>query len=230
MKARRGVTLMELIVALTVTGFMAAIGTATFSSIIDNRRIIRESTAETEKAAALRETLRAWLLPATVQVQIGGIPRGSRQSNVRAVSTNATTRTPNGAEAVAPAAVTGDELVFTTTAPNPANAPNARMRLFIDLDEETPEQGLTLEYQVNVQSPLQRRQLDSTVTGMVIEYLDRRTRRWISATDATALQPMALRLTLAAAEGTIAPTLMSLPMVVTINQSAVNAPPRTPAR
>ena len=42
---RRGVTLMELIVALTVTGFMAAVGTAAFTSIIDNRHLIRESTA-----------------------------------------------------------------------------------------------------------------------------------------------------------------------------------------
>lgn len=230
MKARAGVTLMELIVALTVTGFMAAIGTATFGSIIDNRRIIREATSETERAAALRETLRAWLLPASIQVQIGGVPRGSRQSNQRNVASIATTRTPNGAETVVPAAVTGDELIFTTTAPNPANAPNARMRVFIDADEETPEQGLTLEYQVNQQSPLQRKQLDSTVTGLVIEYLDRRTRRWVSATDATALQPMALRLTLTAAEGTIPQTLMSLPIVTTIVQSQVNAPPRTPAR
>lgn len=230
MKARAGVTLMELIVALTVTGLMAAIGTATFGSIIDNRRIIREATSETERAAALRETLRSWLLPASIQVQIGGVPRGSRQSNQRSVASNATARTPNGAETVTPAAVTGDELIFTTTAPNPANAPNARMRVFIDADEETPEQGLTLEYQVNQQSPLQRKQLDSTVTGILIEYLDRRTRRWVSATDATALLPMALRLTLTDADGTIAPTLMSLPIVTTIVQSQVNAPPRTPAR
>lgn len=230
MKARAGVTLMELIVALTVTGFMAAIGTATFGSIIDNRRIVKEATSENERAASLRETLRAWLLPASIQVQVGGIPRGSRQSATRAVSSNATTRTPNGAEAVMPAAVTGDELIFTTTAPNPANAPNARMRLFIDADEETPEQGLTLEYQGSLQTPLQRKQLDSTVTGMLIEYLDRPTRRWLTATQAASLQPRALRLTLSGADGVIAPALLSLPMIVTITQAQVNAPPRAPAR
>ena len=230
MKARAGVTLMELVVALTVTGFMAAIGTATFSSIIDNRRIIREATAETERAAALRETLRTWLLPATIQVQVGGMPTGSRQSNVRTINSNATTRTPNGAETVTPAAVSGDELIFTTTAQNPANAPNARMRLFIDGDDDTPERGLTLEYQVNQQSPLQRRMLDSTVSEMLIEYLDRTTGRWLTAQQASALLPRALRLTLTAAEGTIAPTLMSLPMIVTINQSQGNATPRTPTR
>lgn len=230
MTARAGVTLMELVVALTITGFMAAVGTATFSSIIDNRKIIREATAETERAAALRETLRAWLLPATVQVQIGGVPTGSRQSNVRAVNSNVTTRTPNGAEAVPPAAVTGDELIFTTTAPNPANAPNARMRLFIDGDEETPERGLTLEYQVNQQSPLQRRMLDSTVSEMLIEYLDRTTGRWLTAEQASRLNPRALRLTFTSMEGAVTPSLLSLPMIVQINQSQVNAPPRTPTR
>lgn len=230
MKSRAGVTLMELVVALTVTGFMAAVGTATFSSIIDNRRIIREATSETERAAALRETLRDWLIPATIQIQTGGLPGGTRQSNVRTVASNATTRTPNGAESVSPAAVSGDELIFTTTAPNPANAPNARMRLFIDQDDETPEFGLTLEYQVNQQAPLQRRMLDSTVSEMMIEYLDRATGRWLTAEDATALRPRALRLTFTAADGSVPPVLMSLPMVVTINQSQVNAPARTPTR
>ena len=44
---------MELIVALTVTGLMAIVGTATFTSIIDNRHILRESTAPTETVVAI---------------------------------------------------------------------------------------------------------------------------------------------------------------------------------
>ena len=52
MTARRGMTLMELAVAIALTGMMAAAGAATFSAIIDHRRVIRESTVETERAAA----------------------------------------------------------------------------------------------------------------------------------------------------------------------------------
>ncbi|MBC8090269.1 MAG: hypothetical protein H7Z40_23665 [Phycisphaerae bacterium] len=68
------------------------------------------------------------------------------------------------------------------------------------------------------------------MTGMLIEYLDRPTRRWVTAAQAASLQPRALRLTLTAADGVIAPTLLSLPMIVTITQAQVNAAPRTPTR
>lgn len=221
MTPRRGVTLMELIVALTVTGLMAAVGTTTFGSIIDSRRIVRESTTATERSAALRESLRGWLLPASVQIQTGGVPRGRGASNVRGGTTSATTHTQNGAQGVTAAVANGDELVFTTTAPNPANAPNARMRLFIDTDEATPETGLTLEYQVNLQMPLQRRQLDSTVQTMTVEYLDRATGRWYAVADAAAIRPKALKLTLQAAEGHSLPPLTALPMLFYLSSFAL---------
>ncbi|MEO7999840.1 MAG: prepilin-type N-terminal cleavage/methylation domain-containing protein [Gemmatimonadaceae bacterium] len=223
MKNRRGVTLMELIVALTITGFMAALGTATFTSIIDNRHIIRESTAPTERAAALRETIRQWLLPATIQVQAAGAPSGRNQSSVRTTINNRVSS--NGADGVAAAASSGDdELVFNTTAPNPTNAPNARMRLFVDTDEETPETGLTLEYQVNQQSPLQRRQLDSTITGMTVEYLNRQNNQWVTADNSVGIRAKAVRLTLIAADGIVVPPLMALPMTFGIAAAVVNSP------
>lgn len=219
---RRGVTLMELIVALTITGFMAAVGTATFTSIIDNRHIIRESTAPTERSSALRETIRQWLLPATIQVQAAGAPRGNSQSNVRTVINNRVSS--SGADGVTAAGTsTEDELVFTTTAPNPTNAPNARMRVFIDTDEETPETGLTLEYQVNQQSPLQRRLLDSTVTGMTVEYLNRQNNQWVRAANSVGIRARAVRLTLATADGVTIDPLMALPMTFTIAAAVVNS-------
>lgn len=222
---RRGVTLMELIVALTVTGFMAAVGTATFTSIIDNRHIIRESTAPIERVTALRETLRQWLLPATIQIQ-AGVPTGrGASSNVRTTINNRVSS--NGADGVAAAAAsTEDELVFTTTAPNPTNGPNARLRLFIDTDEETPETGLTLEYQVNLQSPLQRRMLDSTITGMTVEYLNRQNNQWVTAENALGIRAKAVRIALVPSDPTVTPPLMSLPMTVgiaaVVTQSANN--------
>lgn len=213
---------MELIVALTITGFMAAVGTATFTSIIDNRHLINESTAPTQRSSSLRESLREWLLPATIQIQGAGAPRGNSQSNVRTVINNRVSS--NGADGVAAAGTsTSDELTFTTTAPNPTNAPNARMRVFIDTDEETPETGLTLEYQVNQQSPLQRRQLDSTVTGMTVEYLNRQNNQWVTAQNATGIRARAVRLTLIPAEGQVLQPLMTLPMTFAIAAAVVNS-------
>lgn len=228
MKARRGVTLMELIVALTVTGFMAAMGTAAFTSIIDNRHLLRESTAETERASALRETLRQWLVPATVQFAQGGGPRGMRRGSQNTTLLN--NRTQNGAVGVTAAAMSDDEISFTTTAPNPANAPSARMRLFVDTDESTPEKGLALEYQVSAQTPLRRVQLDSTVAAMTIEYLDSRTNRWIPSSESATARPKAMRITLTAMEGVATPALMQLPMTFYINNGSGGNSGNTPVR
>jgi prepilin-type N-terminal cleavage/methylation domain-containing protein len=229
-RARKGVTLMELMVALTITGFMAIVGTATFTSIIDNRHLLRESTAPTESSAALRETLRQWILPATIQVQATGVPRGNN-SNVRMNSSNIATRTQNGAEGVTAAAVNGDELRFTTTAPNPTNSTMASMRLFIDEDDNTPEKGLTLEYQntPTAQTLLERRQLDSTIVGMTIEYLNGQNNQWVTAERSAGIRARAVRLTLLPAEGANVPAILSLPMVFTIGQ-AINPPNATPTR
>ena len=76
MNGRRGMTLMELVVAIALTGMMAAAGAATFASIIDHRRVIRESTVETERAAALREMIRTWIAASSILIQQGGGPRG----------------------------------------------------------------------------------------------------------------------------------------------------------
>ncbi len=217
MRTRRGVTLMELIVALVVTGLMAAVGTATFGSIIDSKRIVRESTTDTERAAALREAIRQWILPATVQIQQGTTPRGNNAA-ARTASLNASTKTANGAEGVTAAATNGDEIIFTTTAPNPANAPNARMRLFVDADPATPEHGLTLEYQVTLQSPLQRRELDSLVQSITVEFLDQRTGRWFASSEASTLRnPKAIRISMTPRDNVKVPPLLQLPMVFLLN-------------
>src|SRR5690606_7133586 len=60
-RTRAGMTLMELVIGLVITGMMAIAGTAAFTSIIDHRRVITEATVETERAAALREMLRTWI-------------------------------------------------------------------------------------------------------------------------------------------------------------------------
>lgn len=227
-RTRRGVTLMELIVALTITGLMAVVGTATFTSIIDNRHILRESTAPIETASALRETIRQWMLPATIRMPAAGAPRGS-QATVRTNSSNIATRTQNGAEAVTPAAANGDELTFTTTAPNPTNSTNAVMRLFVDEDDNTPEVGLTLEFQTTQQAPLQRRQLDANIVGMTVEYLNQQNNQWVTSENATGIRARAVRLTLLPAEGTTAPSLLSLPMTFVV-AAAANGPAATPLR
>ncbi len=206
MMARRGMTLMELVVAIALTGMMAAAGAATFASIIDHRRVIRESTLETERAAALREMVRTWVVSSSIQIQQGGGPRGL--TNARRAS-SATVITGG----VAAAVQTGDELTFTTSAMTPIPSANTRVRLFVDNDPNTTEQGLSIEYQGGNATPLRRMQLDSTIAVLTVEYLDNRTGRWYPAMQASTIQPIAMRFAFSAAEGDSIPRLLQLPFV-----------------
>ena len=207
MKNRSGMTLMELIVGLVLTGVMAAMGTAAFGSIIDHRKIIQASTIEMERAAALRETLRLWLASGTVQIRQGGGPRGLRGSAVTA------SPSASGTAAVSAAQASGDEITFTTSAPNPAMAPSVRIRLFIDGDAGTPEAGLSIEYQTSAATPLQRRQLDPSIGTMTVEFLDARTHRWFASTQASTISPTAVRVALYPVEGGTLPAILQLPLI-----------------
>ena len=218
MTARRGMTLMELVIGLAITGMMAAAGAGAFSSIISHRRIIRDASADIERAAAFREMVETWINAGTIQIQRGGGPRG--------LTRGAGTALPNGGgrggitsntAAVSAAAAIGDELTFTTSALNPAFTANVRIRLYIDGDDNTPERGLTMEYQPNLQQPLVRRMLDSTIDTLKVEYLDPRTDKWIRASEAATIATQtAVRVTLLPGEKHQIPAILQVPMIFMI--------------
>lgn len=210
--ARRGMTLMELVIGLAITGMMAAAGAATFSSVIDHRKTIQTSAVTLERSSALRGMIQSWLYAGTVQVQRGGVPRGLNRgvgNNLRGASVG-----PNSVSDVTAAQAAGDEITFTTTAPNPAGLGSVRIRMFIDGDGNTPEKGLTIEYQPNAQQPLVRKMLDSTIDTLKVEFLDQRTNRWIRSTEAATLsQWRAYRITLLHGEHGPLPPILEIPMI-----------------
>lgn len=206
-RTRAGMTLIELIAAIVLTGIMATAGTAAFTTIVDKRERIRTATVEVERAAATREMLRSWIVAGTIQLQLGGGPR---------LPSTATANRSRPIAGVAPAVVTGDALTFTTTAPTPVSSSQTRVRLFIDDDENTPENGLTIEFHANTAMPLQRLELDSIIKVMTVEILDRRTNRWFPMVEAATVQPLAVRLTFSPAEGQTMPALLQLPFVFRI--------------
>ena len=75
MAARRGMTLMELVIGLAITGMMAAGGAGAFASIVSHREIVRTASLTTERAAALRDMIHVWISAGTVQIPRGGGPR-----------------------------------------------------------------------------------------------------------------------------------------------------------
>jgi hypothetical protein len=206
-------TLMELVIGLAITGMMAAAGAGAFAFIIDHKKTIRESSAATERGSALRETIRSWIIAGTIQIQIGGGPRGL----TRGIGTAAPGR--GGASntaAVSAAQAIGDEITFTTQAVNPSMLANVRMRLYIDGDANTPEHGLCVEYQPNAQQPIVRRMLDSTIDSLHVEYLDGVTHRWFAASQAATLSSiLAVRLWMTPDTVAHASPLLGVPMIFT---------------
>lgn len=219
-RARRGMTLMELIVSLVVLALAATIGAGAFESLIDHRRIVSDATVSTERAAALREMVRDWLAAGSVQIQRGGGPNLGRTSAAAAIAAPTTSAASTTGTVTTAAQGIGDDITFTTSAPSPAMQQNVRIRLYIDADPATPEKGLSIEFQPNTATPLQRRMLDSSVDSMTVEYLDRRTNRWYGASQAATITPRAVRVTLLGTEGKNLPRLLQVPIVLPIGNTA----------
>lgn len=227
-RARAGMTLMELVIGLTITGLMAAAGAGAFASIIDHKRVIREASAATERAASLRETIRSWALSGDVRIQIGGVPRGLSSGAGRAAATSTRGRAaaaagPRVAD-VTPAKAAGDELTIgAVTAMNPSMLANVTLRLYVDADEGTPEKGLTVEYQPSPQEGLVRKMLDSTVDELTVEYLDQRTNRWIGSTQTATLSGgKAVRVTMSSSSNPDGDALLRVPLVFATSIRTVN--------
>jgi len=188
-RRRAGTTVLELVVALVVTGAVAAAGAAAFRSSIDRRAQLMTRSTDTERSAAVRALLREWISAGTVTW---------------------------------PPSATG--LAFTTNAVNPAGVPGIPLRLFIDEDAGTPEQGLTLEFRPSPERPVDRREIDADIMAMTVEYLDADTRTWSTADGASAARPMAVRLTFSAA-GDGDDRLRRLPLTIVLPQASVAGPP-----
>ena len=159
-RPRAGTTVLELVVALVVTGAVAAAGAAAFRQAIDRRGQLLTSSTSTERASALRAMLREWLSAGTLVWPSGP-----------------------------------SSLSFTTTAPTPIGVAGAPVRLYIDDDPATPEQGICLETRATASTVAVRRELDAGITYMLVEYLDADTRQWVLGADASAGRPLAVRLT-----------------------------------
>jgi prepilin-type N-terminal cleavage/methylation domain-containing protein len=212
MRARRGMTLMELVIGLAITSMMTAAGAGAFESLISHRKVIRDAAVSTERAVALREMIRAWLSTGQVQIQQGGGPRGLS----RGAATTAAPGMSNSTSSVSAAQAAGDEISFTTSAANPALLSIVRIRMFIDADNNTPEKGLTIEYQPNAQQPIVRKMLDSTIDTLNVEFLDDRTHRWYHSSEAATISPTVVRITMLPGEHHTAPPILSVPMIYPI--------------
>lgn len=199
---RRGMTAVELLVALAVTGLAAAIGTATLALLSDRRAPLRETSSATERAAAVRRTLVAWIEDA----------HGARSpySGASAAAFELLDLTSSGRPA--------DQLLFTTTAPTPLGSADALVRLYVDGDERTPERGLVAELSAWPGGPATRVELDSAVNALDVRCLTDLggSPRWLPSFLSSQRVPRGVELRLRAAHAGELDPLLALPIRVVV--------------
>jgi type II secretory pathway pseudopilin PulG len=187
-------TLMELVIALLITGMIAAIGAGAFSSVLDNRAAARVATHGVTSAAATRALLVSWL------------SSGRFSSDAQRPPTATTLNLGED----------DDALVVVVNTPTPINYTEAVVHLFVDRDPETPERGLVAEMQSLEAATMARTELDSAVSGLLVEYLEEATNRWVARKEGVVRNPRAMRMTLSARAPDTLPPLLRLPFVQAI--------------
>lgn len=195
-RSRSGMTLIELLVALTVTGLVLGAGYAAFSAIADRKQVIEESTEDAVRAASVRATLADWLAGARLDIQ-------SDQEIFRGL---------DGVSDDQP----DDQLTFLTAASTPIGERETVVRLLIDRDDATPERGLVAELSDRRRITLRRLELLPGVSSLDLHYLSGMLgdRRWLPSWISSSVMPVGIQATVGAAPPDTLPPLFRLPIVV----------------
>jgi len=121
----RGFTLMEVLVGLTVAALALTAGFATLGFMSDTDAPVDVASALALRGATSRNLLTEWLGEARYRVGRRGMTFQGLDDEVYGAET--------------------DEIIFPTTASTPLGVGTTVVRLFIDLDNSTPERGLVAE-------------------------------------------------------------------------------------
>ena len=191
-------TLIELVVALTITGLVMTSGYAAFSTMVDRRAAATRSMNEVERAAALRSTLAEWLAGAELTIEDDDVLfRGL-----------------DGVDDGLP----DDELSFRTNAATGVASGASRVRLYIERNDSTPERGLVASVESEPSRVRRLVELDPEVTSLDIRYLSglHGTRDWATSWVSATMLPLGVELRLGGQPSDSLPALLRLPLVVAV--------------
>jgi prepilin-type N-terminal cleavage/methylation domain-containing protein len=193
---RRGMTLLELMVGLTVTGLVLSAGYAAFSSVTDHRARAEAATGAISHAAAARRTLSRWLEGARLTVDDGGPPF-------------------QGLDGVHDG-LPDDELTFLTTTGGHPGVMETVLRLYVDRDSATPERGLSAELSELRATTLRRVEVEPAAISLDFRYFTRMLGHgeWLASWISSTVLPVGVELRLGAAKGDSLPALLRLPVAV----------------
>lgn len=193
---RRGLTLLELIVGLTITAMAATTGAGAIGVLLDRRTTAADAVRQTVHATGVRRTISTWLEGVRL------IP-GDQGRSFQLID-----RTTRG--------LPDDELTFVTTAPTPVGGENVVVRLYVERDARAPQRGLVAELRDWSGMHGARVALDSTVTR-----LDVRCRtsmfgppRWLTGWLSAGLLPRGVEIRLGATGDASLDPLLRVPLTV----------------
>jgi prepilin-type N-terminal cleavage/methylation domain-containing protein len=191
---RAGVTLIELIVSLTITATLFAVGYSAFGTALDRREAALRSLETETRAASIRASLQGWLQGARVPPQTS-----------RPVFSGADGFHENAQD---------DELVFLTSAPTPLGRGFATVRLWVDRDPDTPEIGLVAEITRWLGTDRIRMELAPEVEGLDVRYRSRvlRGREWHLNWISSSVMPQGLELSLTGSDEDPLHPLLAYPL------------------
>ena len=152
LKARGGMTLIEVLVSISIASVVALIGYGSFSALADQAERVKRDLPD-QQAALVRRTVIDWLRSAVL------LP-GADASAFRGL---------DDPRPEYPA----DEINFVTMAPTALGTRPTRVRLYIDADTSTPERGLVAHLAPWGNDGGQTIVLDSLVQGLDARYRSR---------------------------------------------------------
>jgi prepilin-type N-terminal cleavage/methylation domain-containing protein len=191
-------TLLELIVALSITGVILTVGYGALGSIVDHRAAAGTRIDAVSRSAAQRRALLDWLEGARLTVDQEG-------PQFRGLDGTA-------------GALPDDELTFLTTAATPLGTAESVVRLYVDRDTLTPERGLTAELWTWHSLPRSRVEIEPRAGGLELHYTTRMLGRseWLPSWISSTVLPAGVEMALTPQDGDTLPPLLRLPIVAAI--------------
>jgi prepilin-type N-terminal cleavage/methylation domain-containing protein len=195
---RPGMSLLELVVGLTITGVVFAAGYAAVASIADHRQRVDQATRELARAATVRHTLASWLSGARLMAEQDGPDFRGFDGDHRGL--------PDA------------ELTFLTTAVTPLGVGHTIVRLYVDRSDGTPETGLVAELVEWRGAARTRLEVEPRATGMSLRYLTGVSgdRRWLPSWISSSVLPLGVELALVSDAADPLPPLLELPILVAL--------------
>jgi prepilin-type N-terminal cleavage/methylation domain-containing protein len=188
-----GFTLIELVVALAVTGVALAFAVAAFAQVVDLRETFKENVDHGLAAAAARAAITAWVREARLESSSGAVFSGmdSRFDGSLMSASALESSVGDSEQSNQRAGIADDELTLTTAAQTLLGIPLTTVRIFVDRDPGTFEQGLVAELRQPEGLESRTVVLDAFATGLDVRYLSSVTgeSRWLPSWISSSVLP-----------------------------------------